>query len=66
MPDFTMCCQEKNNELCPKLLECYRAVAKPSQWQSFADFKYICNEENNYKMLTEIRDNDIIQEKYKK
>lgn len=35
MPDITMCA---NNNECKKKDSCYRNVAKPSRWQSYASF----------------------------
>lgn len=36
MPDITMC----SSEICPKRKSCYRHEAKPSEWQSYADFYF--------------------------
>jgi len=38
MPDISMC----QNEKCKLKMECYRYMAVPSSWQTYADF----NEEN--------------------
>lgn len=35
MPDITMCA----NHFCGKRHECYRYMAKPGYWQSYADFE---------------------------
>ena len=44
MPDITMCfsrdCPERNN--------CYRECAKPSEFQSWSNFEYTCNEDNGF------------------
>ena len=40
MPDISMC----NNALCPMSQQCYRFKAKPSYYQSYADFKPFVNE----------------------
>lgn len=34
MPDISMC----KSKLCPLKDSCYRYTAKPSDWQSYADF----------------------------
>ena len=34
MPDITMCL----NEECPRKTECYRYMAEPNGWQSYAAF----------------------------
>ena len=44
MADITMC----DFSDCPKSNQCYRFLAKPSKYQSYALFKNICNKENNY------------------
>ncbi|NBT58240.1 hypothetical protein EBT16_05600 [bacterium] len=36
MPDITMCA----NQACPLRHDCYRFIAIPSQYQSYADFKF--------------------------
>jgi len=35
MPDISMC---GNSSECPKKETCYRALAKPSSWQSYCNF----------------------------
>ena len=35
MPDISMC----TNDACPKRKECYRFMAKPCEWQSYAGFE---------------------------
>ena len=44
MPDITMCysrdCHDRNN--------CYRACAKPSEFQSWSNFEYTCYEDNGF------------------
>lgn len=37
MPDISMCM----NEECTQKETCYRYKAKPSNWQSYADFKQV-------------------------
>lgn len=37
MPDISMC---KNKE-CPKATQCYRFMAVPNRYQSWADFQYV-------------------------
>lgn len=44
MSDICMCQYEN----CPKSQECYRFKAKPSDYQSYALFQNICNEDNDY------------------
>lgn len=34
MPDISMC----QNESCPRKLDCYRYMAEPGMWQSYAEF----------------------------
>ena len=43
MPDITMCMKED----CPIKLSCYRFIAKPDKWQSYAVF-IDCDEESEY------------------
>lgn len=45
MPDITMCYSKD----CPERNNCYRACAKPSEFQSWSNFEYTCNEENGFK-----------------
>ena len=44
MPDITMCYSRN----CPERNNCYRACAKPSEFQSWSNFEYTCNEENGF------------------
>lgn len=44
MPDITMC---TSNE-CPVRDQCYRKQAKPSNWQSWANFEYSCNKDSGF------------------
>ena len=44
MADITMC----DNTLCPLRDGCYRAQAKPSDWQSYASFAYSVNKYGPY------------------
>lgn len=45
MPDITMCASKD----CPERNNCYRACAEPSEFQSWSNFEYTCNEENGFK-----------------
>lgn len=45
MPDITMCASKD----CPERNNCYRSCAKPSEFQSWSNFEYTCNEENGFK-----------------
>jgi hypothetical protein len=38
--DFTMC----SSLHCPKYYECYRTQARVSEYQSWSNFEYTCNE----------------------
>ena len=42
--DITMCA----NEVCPMREECYRVRAKPSEYQSWSNFEYTCNENSGF------------------
>ena len=42
IPDITMCTSEK----CPEREKCYRVQAKASEYQSWFNFEYECNEES--------------------
>ena len=44
MPDITMC----SNNNCPLKHNCYRFMANPSQWQSYAEFKFCQIHHNTY------------------
>ena len=43
--DITMCTSEK----CPYKEKCYRTKAKPSNFQSWSNFEYTCNENSGFK-----------------
>ena len=64
MPDITMCTQV----LCPNNSHCYRAQAKPSDWQSMAAFDYTIGVDGvicHYYMpmyRTEVTDNTVRRE----
>jgi hypothetical protein len=60
MPDITMCL----SEICNKKEQCWRYVAPPYTFQSYCNFDFMCNQENNYLMLLEIPEqyNKIKQE----
>ena len=42
--DITMC----SSEVCPMREECYRVRAKPSEYQSWSNFEYRCNEKSGF------------------
>ena len=44
MADITMCMSTE----CPERKTCYRAMAKPDKYQSYANFEYTCNEESGF------------------
>lgn len=44
IPDITMC----TSEHCPEKDNCYRANATPSEYQSYSNFEYVCNEETGF------------------
>lgn len=44
MPDISMCLSDN----CPMRDSCYRAQAKSSQYQSWCNFEYTCNEESGF------------------
>ena len=44
MSDITMCASEN----CPKREKCYRAMAKASEYQSWSNFEYTCNENSGF------------------
>lgn len=50
MPDITMCWS--NN--CPRSDECYRAMAKPSKYQSWSNFEKVCIKDNEYECLIKV------------
>ena len=54
MPDITMCMSKD----CSKKNECYRSIAKPDKYQSYADYGKICLE-NDYRYFWEA----IVQKK---
>ena len=56
MPDISMC----NNEKCDKKNECYRYMAIPNSWQSYADF-----DEKDCGYFMPIGNKPIIKEKIK-
>jgi hypothetical protein len=61
IPDLSMC----NNSKCEKFRECYRAMCIPDSWQSYAEFKNICGEWNDYKYHYPIGDKPIRKEELK-
>ena len=44
MSDITMCASEN----CPEREKCYRAMAKASEYQSWGNFEYTCNENSGF------------------
>ena len=42
--DITMC----SSEYCPYKNKCYRTKAKPSEYQSWSNFEYTCNENSGF------------------
>ena len=42
--DITMC----SSETCSERERCYRAMAKPSEYQSWSNFEYTCNENSGF------------------
>ena len=44
MSDITMC----SSVNCPERNNCYRSRAKPSEFQSYSNFGYTCNENNGF------------------
>lgn len=44
MPDITMC----SGLFCPEWGRCYRAQAKPSNWQVYYNFELTCTFENGF------------------
>ena len=44
MSDITMCASEN----CPEREKCYRAMAKASEYQSWSNFEYTCNENSGF------------------
>ena len=53
MSDIAMC----NFESCPKSKQCYRYMAIPNSIQCYAEFKNICNKDNDYEWFWEVKDN---------
>lgn len=44
MADITMC----SSETCPMKNKCYGATARASDWQSWSNFEYNCNEDSGF------------------
>ena len=44
IPDITMC----SSETCLERERCYRAMAKPVEYQSWSNFEYTCNENSGF------------------
>ena len=44
IPDITMC----TSETCAEREKCYRAMAKSSEYQSWSNFEYKCNENSGF------------------
>jgi len=54
MSDITLCA----NKDCLEAQNCYRVSAKPDEhYQSYSDFKEICNESNDYEHQIKINEN---------
>lgn len=56
MPDITMC----TFNMCSKCLTCYRFMAIPNQYQSYADLSKVCLNDN-YAYFYEIDDRHKIK-----
>ena len=52
MADITKC----NSEQCSRKETCYRYLAEDSQWQSWAEFETICNEDNGFEEYIPVDD----------
>ena len=59
MPDITLCMSAE----CTERETCYRAMAKPDKYQSYANFEYVCNEESGFEDFMPILHGDTIQNK---
>ncbi len=57
MVDITMC----QHEDCEKKLECYRYMAVNDYYQSYANFKNLCNSENGFYLFEKIGKDDKIR-----
>ena len=55
MPDITMC----TSKSCKNREQCYRAMAKPDKYQSYADFTKLCAEKD-YQCMWVIKDGDVL------
>lgn len=49
--DITMC----SSEYCPYKNKCYRAQAKPSDYQSWSNYEYMCNEDNGFEAFIAVK-----------
>jgi hypothetical protein len=56
-PDVALC----SFNSCPKKNDCHRGSIKPNELHTFINFKYICNEENNYEWLIPLHKNETIE-----
>lgn len=56
MADITICMSKE----CPQRKSCYRAMAVPDRYQSYADFEYVCNEESGFEDFMPILSYDKI------
>lgn len=48
--DITMC----SSVNCPERNSCYRSRANPSEFQSYSNFEYTCNENNGFEYFWKI------------
>lgn len=56
IPDITMCA----SEACTERKRCYRAMAKPSEYQSWSNFEYTCNENSGFEdFIPYIKKSDV-------
>ena len=51
IPDITMC----SSETCSEREKCYRAMAKPSEYQSWSNFEYTCNENSGFEDFISVK-----------
>ena len=51
MSDITMCASEN----CPEREKCYRAMAKASEYQSWSNFEYTCNENSGFENFISVK-----------
>ena len=51
MVDITMCISKN----CPYKEKCYRTQAKPSNFQSWSNFEYVCNENSGFENFMPVK-----------